>query len=391
MRAADGVICSTDWLARALPRRSTRARGRCRNGIDLGATPSRARSATTSASAGPAAPGTPRRRSRGWTRSAAVMRELPDTHFVSVGQPFAARGSSRSSGAPHARDPVHRARGLPGRDDALRHRARAGRQGRLLQGQERPALARGRGARRCPASPIRTSTRRSSTASPASTRRRPPRWARSCASWSPIASCASASAPPPRVRHRAPHRAGRRAGVGRGAARGRVGPAAGAPRELRRSRIARVAAAADALLAPPAAPRRRRPRPPAPTTFRQRAARRPTAPPATAGDDRAAARPAGPTPAGRRSQLAQAEVGVAEQPPGSNDSPRIAQYRQATAGSGVGPWCAYFVSWAARQAGAPLGDQGQGFGARRRRLGLGASAPARRSRPRARSRRSPAT
>src|SRR4051794_1073966 len=56
------------------------------------------------------------------------------------------------------------------------------------------------------------------------------------------------------------------------------------------------------------------------------------------------------------------EVGVAEQPPGSNDSPRIAQFRQATAGSGVGPWCAYFTSWAARQAGVPLGDHGQGFG-----------------------------
>ena len=56
------------------------------------------------------------------------------------------------------------------------------------------------------------------------------------------------------------------------------------------------------------------------------------------------------------------EVGVAEQPPGSNDSPRIAQFRQATAGSGVGPWCAYFTSWAAREAGAPLGDTGQGFG-----------------------------
>jgi CHAP domain-containing protein len=56
------------------------------------------------------------------------------------------------------------------------------------------------------------------------------------------------------------------------------------------------------------------------------------------------------------------EVGVSEQPPGSNDSPRIAQFRQATAGSGVGPWCAYFASWAARQAGVPLGDNGQGFG-----------------------------
>jgi hypothetical protein len=57
------------------------------------------------------------------------------------------------------------------------------------------------------------------------------------------------------------------------------------------------------------------------------------------------------------------EVGQAESPPGSNDSPRIAQYRAATAGApGPGPWCAYFVSWAAKQAGVPLGDHGQGFG-----------------------------
>jgi hypothetical protein len=71
----------------------------------------------------------------------------------------------------------------------------------------------------------------------------------------------------------------------------------------------------------------------------------------------------GGTPAGQAILNAiRPEVGVAEQPPGSNDSPRIAQYRQATAGSGVGPWCAYFVSWAARQAGVPLGDSGQGFG-----------------------------
>jgi CHAP domain len=57
------------------------------------------------------------------------------------------------------------------------------------------------------------------------------------------------------------------------------------------------------------------------------------------------------------------EVGQAEQPPGSNDSPRIAQYRAATAGaSGPGPWCAYFTSWACRQAGVPVGDHGEGFG-----------------------------
>ncbi len=71
----------------------------------------------------------------------------------------------------------------------------------------------------------------------------------------------------------------------------------------------------------------------------------------------------GGTPAGQAMvNLVRQEVGQAEQPPGSNDSPRIAQYRQATAGSGVGPWCAYFTSWAARQAGVPLGDTGQGFG-----------------------------
>jgi len=73
---------------------------------------------------------------------------------------------------------------------------------------------------------------------------------------------------------------------------------------------------------------------------------------------------AGGTPAGQ-AMLAtvRPEVGQTEQPPGSNDSPRIAQYRQATAGApGPGPWCAYFVSWAARQAGVPIGDSGQGFG-----------------------------
>lgn len=71
---------------------------------------------------------------------------------------------------------------------------------------------------------------------------------------------------------------------------------------------------------------------------------------------------AGSSPASAICTIAGGEVGQAEQPPGSNDSPRIAQYRTATAGSGVGPWCAYFVSWAARQAGEPLGDNGEGFG-----------------------------
>ncbi|MCW3013919.1 MAG: hypothetical protein JWO02_1011 [Solirubrobacterales bacterium] len=70
----------------------------------------------------------------------------------------------------------------------------------------------------------------------------------------------------------------------------------------------------------------------------------------------------GGTDAGSRMiAIAQAELGQTEQPPGSNDSPRIAEYRRATAGGGVGPWCSYFVSWLAAAAGAPVGEAGQGF------------------------------
>lgn len=61
--------------------------------------------------------------------------------------------------------------------------------------------------------------------------------------------------------------------------------------------------------------------------------------------------------------LASAELGVAEQPPGSNDAPRIAEYRTATAGAAAGqPWCAYFTSWVAAKAGVPIGPDGQGLG-----------------------------
>jgi hypothetical protein len=75
------------------------------------------------------------------------------------------------------------------------------------------------------------------------------------------------------------------------------------------------------------------------------------------------AAPAGAGAGARALAAAQAELGVAEAPPGSNDGPRIAEYRAAVPGGPVGPWCAYFVSWAARQAGAPIGEQGQGYAA----------------------------
>jgi cell wall-associated NlpC family hydrolase len=102
----------------------------------------------------------------------------------------------------------------------------------------------------------------------------------------------------------------------------------------------------------------------------------PTAPPAQPAAAQAAATPfaqalgqasataAGGSDAGRRAlSVAEGEIGVTEQPPGSNDGPRIADYRSAVAGSYAGaPWCAYFVSWAAAQAGTPIGPNGQGLG-----------------------------
>jgi cell wall-associated NlpC family hydrolase len=61
--------------------------------------------------------------------------------------------------------------------------------------------------------------------------------------------------------------------------------------------------------------------------------------------------------------IAKSQLGVTEQPPGSNDGPQISMYRSAVAGSYAGaPWCAYFVSWCAAKAGAPLGSEGQGLG-----------------------------
>jgi hypothetical protein len=72
--------------------------------------------------------------------------------------------------------------------------------------------------------------------------------------------------------------------------------------------------------------------------------------------------PTGGSVGARMVALAQGEVGQAEQPPGSNNSARIATYRTATAGSMVAPWCAYFTSWLARESGAPVGARGEGHG-----------------------------
>ncbi len=61
--------------------------------------------------------------------------------------------------------------------------------------------------------------------------------------------------------------------------------------------------------------------------------------------------------------IAESQIGQTEQPPGSNESPAIAMYRTAAAGAAPGaPWCAYFASWVAREAGTPLGTNGEGMG-----------------------------
>jgi hypothetical protein len=54
-------------------------------------------------------------------------------------------------------------------------------------------------------------------------------------------------------------------------------------------------------------------------------------------------------------RIALKEVGVKEQPPGSNRGPRVDQYQDADGLPGRGyPWCMAFVQWAYRQAGRPL-------------------------------------
>src|SRR3954469_483427 len=56
-------------------------------------------------------------------------------------------------------------------------------------------------------------------------------------------------------------------------------------------------------------------------------------------------------------------LGVREIPDGSNRAPAIRRYEAATRGAMFGaPWCAYFVSYIARRAGAPIGAGGSGIG-----------------------------
>src|SRR4051812_11557754 len=56
-------------------------------------------------------------------------------------------------------------------------------------------------------------------------------------------------------------------------------------------------------------------------------------------------------------------LGAREIPDGSNRAPAIRRYETTTRGAMFGaPWCAYFVSYIAHQAGAPIGPGGAGMG-----------------------------
>ena len=113
-----------------------------------------------------------------------------------------------------------------------------------------------------------------------------------------------------------------------------------------------------------------------PTTFNS-ALTSATATPTATGPVALASTATGGTPAGRpRWPPPRPRSAQAEQPPGSNDSPRIAQYRQATAGVRRRP-----VVRVLRLLGRPPGRRAArrrrpGLRPRRRRVGLGRSAPA---------------
>jgi uncharacterized protein (TIGR02594 family) len=59
--------------------------------------------------------------------------------------------------------------------------------------------------------------------------------------------------------------------------------------------------------------------------------------------------------------IAKGEIGVGEQPPGSNRGPKVQEYQRATWLPGTGwPWCAAFTCWCYRQAGHPLPEPSAG-------------------------------
>jgi hypothetical protein len=144
MKACDAMIVSTPFLASAY-RPFNKRIFVCENGIDAGrydlTRPQRSTVNVGWAGATGHAGG-----ARPWLHAIGeLMEERPFLNFVSIGQPYAEAFTPTSVSA-RDRHALRRHRAVPGGDDHARRRDRARRQRRLPQGQERPALARGRGA-----------------------------------------------------------------------------------------------------------------------------------------------------------------------------------------------------------------------------------------------------
>ncbi len=168
MRVTDGIVCSTDYLARRYRRFNDRTWA-CYNGIDLNryAYPTPEREGVTIGWAG------------GVGHKASLARWEPARARGPAQAPRGPLhvGGLRRRGRLHrgvrhqARDrpSLRQDRGLPGVDEAVRrgHRAVVGEQ--PVQGQERPALARGLARSASRSSPTPRPIRGSRTASPACT------------------------------------------------------------------------------------------------------------------------------------------------------------------------------------------------------------------------------
>ena len=131
MRACDGVIVLDAMARRAATARFNPRVWVCRNGLDLGRyNLTRPRRARRRDRLGRRLRHREAPRRRGCSEVAAVMAQRPETRFVSVGQPFARRARCERFGAERCLSVrLRAARHLPGRDDDVRHRARARRQG----------------------------------------------------------------------------------------------------------------------------------------------------------------------------------------------------------------------------------------------------------------------
>ena len=196
MRIVDGVICSTEFLARRY-RKFNERQWVCPNGIDL----KRYAYARPRARAGHDRLGRRRRphrlgaavAARGGGRAARAPERLLPYRRLDVRR----RAARRVRPGALPQPPVRAARGLPGVDEHVRRRARAVGQQQPVPRQERPALARGQRARRAgrrrPRRLPRDRGRRHRHG------RRLPRRGRGRAarSWSTTPRCGAASATPP--------------------------------------------------------------------------------------------------------------------------------------------------------------------------------------------------